>query len=831
VVPCLAQGVDAPLHLQASEIVDTPTTTFVESPIDTGGVNSVPTPAQAELYDDDLSLSQFFKRPVRIAAGNWAVDGTLDQKINPWQLWATNSRVSNRLNNFRHFTGDLRVKIVISGNPMAWGAAMMSYWPNPNPTFPITTDPQYFTDIGFYGDLMKASQRMHVMINPTTSTGGELLIPLHATTEAADLTTTGFVNWGELWLCSLGVLRQQASTKALNWTIYAWCENVKLSGPTQVNMTGLSAQAGAEQEKGSLSQSLDVLSKAAGAAKNVPVVGKWMTAAQMAAKLGSDVAYAFGFSKPLSQHPTKRVFSTAPDMCSHDGLDTGYHLGTSPNQQMPVDLASIGFAGDDMMEFKNIAKIPSLMYTANWNSTVTKNSMLFSMPISPLLNWRGTRPLTNAVATQLTPMGLVAANFRYWRGTMRVRLQIAANVFHRGRLLIVWDAALTPTLTEEHVVKSMIVDISETRDFEFDIGWCNQTAVSLTCKGDAGLKTDYLVKTTPINATLYYNGVLSVYVLNELVSNVTTTSAINVHAWVSMPDLEVFEPTGQMIETFGVYPTAPVVALASAPGALDTVEEEPLQLQSGGVEDENVFQPESVPALVPKRTQSVVGQVTSDVTCSFRKLLKRYAFVRCLNYSQVAAAGDFVQIRVHNATSPIAYGPGYTISGWDGSLTNTRKTIPLTPLVFATQSYTYWRGSMRAAFVGMNTGALNSFTVARGWYNLFPFFNSTSANNPNLLYRTTDLTPNGAVIDCQMQERMLQVEVPHASLRKFLPTTLTTTATTDFENNLLVCDYEIFGAGAGTRNMNYKFLLAAGEDFNLLWFRGVTTLYDFDPPS
>lgn len=826
-VPCLAQGVDAPLDLQASEIHETPTTTFVESPVDTAGVNSVPTPALEELYDDDMSLKHFFRRPVRVAAGNWNVDGVLDTRFNPWANWANNARISNRLNNFRHFTGELHVKIVISGNPMSWGAAMMSYWPNPNPSFAVTSEPQHLTDYTFYGDLMKASQRPHVMINPTTSTGGELTIPLHSLTEVADLTTNAFANWGQLWLVSLAPLRQLSSTKALNWTIYAWCENVMLSGPTQVNMSGLSAQAGAEQEKGSLSQTLGVIAKAAGAARSVPVVGKWMTAAQMAAKLGADVAFAFGFSKPLSQHPTQRTVEAAPDICTHDGLDVGYHLGTSPNQQMPVDLESVGFGGEDMMEFKNIAKIPSLIYTASWDAAVTKNSLLFSMPVSPLLNWRGTRPLTNAVATQLTPMGLVAANFKYWRGSLRVRLQIAANVFHRGRLLIVWDAALTPTLTEEHVVKSMIVDISETRDFQFDIGWCSQGAVALTCKDDAGLKIDYQVKTTPINATLYNNGVLSVYVLNELVSNVTSTTAINVHAWVSMPDIEVFEPTGQMIESFSLYPTAPTVALALEPVS----EEEPLELQSGGVEDEDVFKPDVVPALVPKRERTVVGQVTSDVTCSFRKLLKRYAFVRCLNYSQVAAAGDFVQIRVHNAVTPVAYGPGYTISGWDGTLTNTRKTIPLTPIAFVTQSYTFWRGSVRAGFSGMNTGALNTFTVARGWYRLFPFFNSTSTNNPNLLFRTTDYTPNGAVVDSSMQQRMLQVEVPHASWRKFHPTTMTTTATTDFENHVLVCDFEQFGASAGTRNMNYKLHLAAGEDFNLLWFRGVTTLYDFDPPS
>lgn len=823
-VPCLAQGVDAPLNLQASEVTETPTTTFVDSPLDTGGTRAVDTPAQADLYDDDMSLANFFKRPVRIAAGNWNVDGTLDQKINPWHLWATNKRVSNRLNNFRNFYGDLKVKIVISGNPMAWGAAMMSYWPNPNPAFAITDDPQYSTDIGFYGDLMKASQRMHVMIDPSNSTGGELSIPLHTVLEAHDITTSTLANWGELWLCSLGVLRQQASTKALTWTVYAWCDNVKLSAPTQVNMSGLSAQAGSEQEKGQLSQSLDVVAKAASVAKQLPVVGKWMTAAQMAAKLGSDVAFAFGFSRPLSQHPTQRVVRTPPDLCTHDALDTGVHLGTSPNQQLPVDLASVGFTGDDMMDFANVAKIPSLIYTANWNASSAKNSLLFTMPVTPLLLNRGTRPITNAVATQMTPMGLVASNFRYWRGSLRVRLQIAANAFHRGRLLIVWDAALTPTLTEEHVVKSMIVDIAETRDFEFDIGWAGPAATSLTCKGKEGFLTDYLVKTAPINATLYNNGVLSVYVLNELVSNVTTTSPINIHAWVSMPDLEVFEPTGQIISQFALYPRAPTItAPAPAPPP------EPLDLQSG-VEDTNVFVPREVKALVPVRERSVVGQTCTDVTRSFRKLLKRYSFVRFVDITETTQNNEIAQVRVHNSVSPVAYGPGYTVSGWDGTSPNKLKHIPLTPLVFVTQAYSFWRGSMRAGFVAMTQGSSQNVTISRGWYRMFPFVNGVSMTNPTSLFRISDYTPNGAVADKMMFERVLQVEVPFSSYRKFFPTTLTTTETTIFENSLLVTDFEMTGA-AGPKRVMYKLLLAAGEDFNLLWFRGTPTLYDFDPPN
>jgi len=825
VAPCLVLGVDAPLYNQSGDVVETPTTTFVDAATAVEGSPSIQTVSQEAIYDDELSLRHFFRRPVEIANGTWTVNGELDLVFNPWQLWSTNSRISNRLNNFRTFNGDLKVKLVINGNPMAWGCALMSYCPCSNPSFPMSSDVRYFAPSAFFPDIMQASQRMHVLIDASTSTGGELSIPMHALFDGHDLMSTRFNNWGEVWLRSLNTLRQLSSTKALSYTVYAWCENVKLSGATQTNMQGLAAQSGDEQQ-GSLSQSLGIISKIAASAKMVPVIGKWMTAAEMAAKLGSDMAFAMGFSKPTDEAPFIRNVDVLPHMSPHDGVDTCRTLGTSTNQQMPVDPSVVGFSGD-MMNFAEIAKIPSLIDVVNWLPSDARNTILFSMPVTPMLNEPGTRPLLNATALQLTPMGFVASNFRYWRGSLKVRLQIVANAFHRGRLLVVWDAVGSPSSPQEQVTKCMIVDVAENRDFEFDVGWSTFAPLCRTAITTADMTLSRCINAAGQTAnTNFHNGVITVYVLNELVTNVTSTTAVGVNVWVSMPDLEVAEPYFEHMKQFALYPAAPTVALLKE--ELPAVEEEPLDLQAG-VTDSEEFVTKSFPDLVPKVPNTTVGYTTTDVTRSFRKLLKRYNFVRFVRNNITFAANEYTWFRDYHATTPVAYGPGYNISGWDGTGTNKRKQIPLTPIVWATQGYTYWKGSVRMGVLTLNTQNFANISVYRGYELDTPFSSvgTTPVANAPATLRTTDRSADGYVhiADARLQT----IEVPYASTRRFHPTTLTTTTDTTFENSVIVVEADRTTTAAGVADVAYKLYMGAGEDFNLFWFRGTPCLYYYSP--
>nr|URG14975.1 MAG: capsid protein [Picornaviridae sp.] len=802
------------------DVVETPTTTFVDADMNTSTVTNDAVDNTA--YKTDVELVNFFKRPVEILTGSWAIDGELDQVFNPWLLWSQNARVANRLNNFYGFTGDLTIKLVINGNPFSWGCLMMSYLPNSSPSFPITQDARNFQPSTFFADYMTASQRQHVLIDPTTSKGGEMVIPLHIREAAVSLTGTAFANWGEIWLRSLNTLRQLNSTKALTFSIYAWCDNARLSGPTQTNMTGLTAQSG-ELEKGTLSQSLGIVAKAVGSFKKLPAVGDWMTAAEMALKLGSDVAASFGYALPTDEHPVERVKIVAgTPAAAMAGLSTALSLGPSPKNQLTIDNAKVGFPKDEM-NFAELTRIPSLLYTAAWAPSATRNTLLANFRVNPLLNFQGTRSLVNAQAVQMTPMGFVASNFRYWRGSLRVRLQIVANSFHRGRLLIVWDPALTPTSPQEHVVRNMIVDIAEARDFEFDVGWGTNAQVLRTATVASDLNA-YQVTTSPLATNAEFsNGVVSIFVLNELVTSTTSTTPIQVNIWVSMPDLEVFEPTFEAFQGFSIYPTAPTVALA-----------EPMLPQSGLLETPIYGQTgtESFD-LVPKSTDTVVGVSNTDVCVSFRKLVKRYNYVRTYSSSYTSTIVGYFVLETGVAVNPIAYGPGYTVAGLDGTGTNKRNVCPLIPLVFITQGYVFHRGGFRGMIsLYPNTTDTFATTISRDLESSFPMTAGYVDLTPDSLrsrLRLEAADSAGSLIKEAGGHRLIEFECPYASNRKYASAATATTATVSYLSAAVKVKTVGF-SGPTTLYQTFDFYLAASEDHSLLWFRGTPTLYVYTPP-
>lgn len=829
-----ALEVDA-LKIQMGDVAETPTTTFVDGDNNSRGNTAVETPVSREIYDSTYDLASFFSRPVEITSGTWAIDGELDTVFNPWNLWAINPRICNRLNNYKFFDGELCVKLVINGNPFAWGCLMMSYLPNSNPNFTITTDPRNFQPSAFFCDIMQASQRMHVLIDPTTSKGGELCIPLHTTFTGQNLSSAAFTNVGEIWLRSINTLRQLGATKPITYTVYAWANKVKLSAPTQVNMSGLVAQAGGESERGTLSQSLNLAANVAAAATQMPVIGKWATAAETAARLGADIASAFGFSRPLSQDVTKRTVSVlAHPFSVMDGLDTALPLGSEYNQNVTVDPETIGFGGGDEMNIAKIAAIPSLVYVSNWLPANTKNTLLCNFKVSPFISRSGTRSLINAQARQFTPAGMAALNFAYWRGTMRVRVQVVANSFHRGRLLVVWDPNVSNAAPQEQVVRNMIVDIAEQRDFSFDIGMCAQAPMLYGLDNESQMAGFEPNQTAQSDSLLISNGVVSIYVLNELISNVTSTTPVQVNIWTSFVDFQGFEPSFRAASNMGLYPTAPTVALREGSEFETIAEDEMLDPQAGLLESDILGNeaPDSHVLIQSVSKALPMGLHTGSSVESFRKIAKRWAFVRNETVSvTTTVANRYAAIREVIAGSAVAYGPGYTVSGWDGTGTNARKTIPLTPIVFNHQAYVYFRGGMRMAFRWKAGSSGFDITAARGFSGITLVRTITTDMDENTFVsykRAFDRSADGAVTG--VNSGVLAVEVPYATTRKMSPTTLTTTATTGFESSAVILDMEVYNSAATTRTACFDQFMAAAEDYGCHWFRGCPCLYTYTPP-
>ena len=120
---------------------------------------------------NDVPLSEFFARPVKVFEAQWNTNGILSAEFNPWRQFLTNKRVQNRLANFKLLRCNLRMKVVVNGNGFQYGRAIVAYWP-------MSGYDQLSTHTALDPiDLTQTSQLPHIFVDPTTSTGGEMLIP------------------------------------------------------------------------------------------------------------------------------------------------------------------------------------------------------------------------------------------------------------------------------------------------------------------------------------------------------------------------------------------------------------------------------------------------------------------------------------------------------------------------------------------------------------------------------------------------------------------------------------------------------------------------------
>ena len=83
----------------------------------------------------DTDLIDFFARPVRIQTITWNesdVRGTNLLTFNPWPLWANNTYVKKKLDNYSWFRGDLNIRVQMTASPFYYGLLKLVYRPLQN---------------------------------------------------------------------------------------------------------------------------------------------------------------------------------------------------------------------------------------------------------------------------------------------------------------------------------------------------------------------------------------------------------------------------------------------------------------------------------------------------------------------------------------------------------------------------------------------------------------------------------------------------------------------------------------------------------------------------
>lgn len=546
----------------------------------------------------DAGLGSFLSRPVKIREYQWTPGTRLFEIFNPWKDFFGNPDVLDKINRFRNLRCNLKVKVLINGNSFYYGRALLSY-------NPFILRDQVTKNRSFYiQDLVQASQKPHILIDPTTSQGGELTLPFIWPTNYVDITYPVWEEFlGRMTIHDFDVLQHaNGGTDPISVVVFAWAENVTLAIPTTA-----SAQAGVEQgdldeygfpkpyekqastkEKGRVylksdntstvgefatnglvSKPASALAKVANSMSMVPVLGPYAKATSLVASGMSDIARLLGYSRPNCLEDTRAyVPRYMGNMVNSDAAENLVKLSLDSKNELSVDTRIMGLGGEDEMTINGIASRMSFWRQFDWPESAVTDTLLTSFVVEPSY----LQTLSAAPVKELHPTALAfaATPFDFWQGSIKFRFNVVCSEYHRGRLRIVFNPKPNPIgPVPYNQVYSTTVDISENRDFEYEVKWAEQNAWQFVRGIEEAANATLHDDALPIDSSAAYsNGTLSVYVVNELATPSTTAANVKVQVWVAAgSDFAVASPTQKHLRNLSLFQQqseiAPVLATST----------------------------------------------------------------------------------------------------------------------------------------------------------------------------------------------------------------------------------------------------------------------------
>jgi hypothetical protein len=733
----------------------------------------------------DAELGDFLSRPIKIASYTWTpLQAVLFETFNPWTLFFSNVDVLDKLRRYRNLRSHLRLKVLINGNPFYYGRALLSYNPY------LVSDDVTISRAFFEADMVEQSQRPHILIDPTSSQGGEMFLPFIWPENYLDITTAGWAStMGECTLANFGMLRHaNAGTDPITISIYAWTEGLSLSVPT--TNTVASPQSGVSdrplddfgfpkpyypqaqmknkntKKKGNNASSNDefthdgliskpasAIAKAADMLSMIPILAPYAKATSMVATKVGQVAKIFGYSRPQIVSDSQVVVPRfMGNMCNTDSPENLIRLTADSKNELTIDSRVMGLSGQDELAISSIVSRPSYFRTFEWPEAKGPGDILFSVKVLPTLF----RTIGAGETTEYhqTALSFGSLPFSMWQGSIKFRFIAVASEYHRGRLRIVYNPKSNSVgEIPFNQVYSTVIDIAEDRDFEYEVKWADirawNTCPSLTTYSSSDI---YSVIAPVSGGGLDDNGTLSVYVVNELATPSTYDSPINVLVWVSAgDDFALSVPTDNKLALLSPFRKEQAqVAKMSISAKTELIDDSD---QVSPLEDAD-YAPQSE-MLATSTDDSNAPLETSMVTSfgtniadnsqylvyqgerivSFRELLRRYY------YHTSEFPNKFFPTRhtlVDMGQSDFPYYRGYDLNGQGNAPGNYKFTwCNNTLLNYLTPAYVMRRGGIRHKAIHSDkqspTGTMSVYRAEQD--SIGPAY-----------WNTRDLTPNGAQI-------------------------------------------------------------------------------------
>lgn len=780
--------------------LDQQTTTFVDAGLD--DAYSVKErdfkPFEGDTQQQ-YDIAKFLQRPVKIYSTTWSEASTLDVTFDPWSLYFSNSFVTNKIQNFAYFSGNLKLKVTINASPFYYGTAMMTYRPLPA----LTNNPPTSNFLVPY------SQLPHIWLEPQINTGGELTCPFYWLRSFVDLTSAGDVaELGEIRLLQYWPLLAANANATGNVTInvYAYVENPNLFGPT-----AKLALQGDEYGNGPISGPATALARFASMFSDTPIIGKWATATSIGASAVSAMAKLFGWSNvPIIEDVKPFKLMPFHDIPSAHISESTTKFTLDPKAEVTVDGSFIGCPNTDELSVSSLVTKESYLTSGQWTTSQVTGDLLFSSRVTPRLFASNTH-LTASTQQNHTPMSMVSSMFNNWRGDIIFHFKFVASKFHRGRVRITFDPVhfISGVTDYSNVCITKIVDIGETNEFELHVPYLQ--ALPWMYTGTASTQAQMFSTTTTVQPLQdFVNGTITVRVLNNLTAPIDAA------------------PVGLLVLVRG----AENLEFAN-PRDMDNLSSH-LVLQGDVVEKSN-----------PDKSRFLINW--GEAIPSLRTLLRRSTFSEAIGCNSLSATDKIGYYRYDFSRfpTPTGYGQGpFTAKSVESTAQIAFAYTKMTPLAWVAACFMANRGSLRYHFQvsiltsspprrltisrNINT-AVASSNINQASYNTLK--NSASTSKPYVAgERSLILSNSGQYVTDLSVNPGVSIECPMMTPNLFCLNKQSywqTGASFDGQNgdNYTMLLYVSPSSSAATENSTISKYVSIGTDFNLFQFLFVPAVY------
>lgn len=770
------------------------------------------------------SLDEFFARPVRIGTFVWNETDGLGtvHTMRPWLLYFQDPRVQYKLNNFAFLQCTLKIKILVNASPFYYGSMICAYRP--------TTD--FFTETAIVDSgtryFIPYSQRPCAWISPQRNEGATMELPfMYYANWLAAGSATELSNMGMLSFFNYTTLQSAngASGTGVTISVYAWAENVKLSGPsvslaTQADVMQVQAD---EYGQGPISQAASAVASVAESMKRIPFIGRFATATQIGASAVGKIAHMFGYtnvpviadSQPYRPEPFPKFASS----------DIGFpveKLTLDPKNELTLDNTTVGAAADDELAIAKLVQRESYLCTTTWSTTNATDDILFSTTVAPCNMFDLTTETYPKV--YLTPLAWIGAMFQNWRGDIIFRFRIVASKYHKGRLRVSFDPAgqtaqnVINTAATNNIVFTEIVDLDAEAEVEFRIPY--QQAFPFLLNQSLLTAPNWSISTTPTfsqNAA-YSNGTLTLRVLTNLTAPIATSN-VAVQVFVRGADNLEFANPVTPPKGFSAWAVQSDVittpARSSTLGRDSTVEDNQYLVNFG----EKILSLRQV-----MRRMSLVGVTTPLVGVGQDYYLVQKYFTKIPPYFGYDPAG------IHTAKGLVAPATTFQFN-----------FVQPHPINWILPAFAGFRGSTNWSFNVDSSAAVCHVRANRLNAGSYPrassaidaqvtgAVKSTPSANAQFFWNNLDAGGAGSALTNQITNAGLTVQCPMYTRYKYCGTSINraTLPNSGDDENL---DMEVFevllnnNVGAGSAATKIWSYCGIGTDFNVHYFVSIPTL-------